>query len=40
LPQGVKAIDVLKELGNIGWAFISDVHDTHLKGAGLYGNKL
>jgi hypothetical protein len=40
LPQGTRAIDVLKELGNIGWVFISDVRDTHLKGAGLYGNKL
>lgn len=40
LPQGAKAIDVLKELGNIGWVFISDVRDTHLKGAGLYGDRL
>ena len=40
LPRGAKAIDVLKELGNIGWVFIGDIHDMHLRGASLYGVRL
>jgi hypothetical protein len=40
IPRGTKAIEILKELGNIGWVFVSDVPDIHLRGAGLYGTKL
>jgi hypothetical protein len=40
LPLGKRAVDVLKELGNIGWVYVSDIPDVHLKGAGLYGSRL
>jgi len=40
LPVGKKVVDVLKELGNIGWVYVSDIPDAHLKGAGLLGSML
>jgi hypothetical protein len=40
LPLGKKVVDVLKELGNIGWVYVSDIPDAHLKGAGLLGSML
>ena len=40
LPSGTRGIDVLKELGNIGWVYVSEIMDTHLRGAGLYGIRL
>ena len=40
LPSGTKAINVLRELGNIGWVYVSEIPDVHLRGAGLYGVRL
>jgi len=40
LPSGTRGIEVLKELGNIGWVYVSEIIDTHLRGAGLYGDRL
>jgi hypothetical protein len=40
LPSGSKGIKVLKELGDIGWVYVDEIPDAHLKGAGLHGTKL
>jgi hypothetical protein len=40
IPRGTKAINVLKELGSIGFAYVSEVYDVHLRGAGLWGIQL
>ena len=40
LPTGQRAVDVLREIGNIGWVYVSEIRDTHLRGAGLYGRSL
>jgi sorbitol-specific phosphotransferase system component IIA len=40
LPVGKRAVDILKELGNIGWVYVGEIPDAHLKGAGLHGVKL
>jgi len=40
LPTGQKAVDILHEIGNIGWVYIDEIRDTHLRGAGLYGRSL
>jgi len=40
LPKGKKAVDVLKEFGNIGWVYVGDIPDAHLRGAGLHGSQL
>jgi hypothetical protein len=40
LPRGAKAIDVLRELGSIGFAHIGEIYDVHLRGAGLWGSQL
>ena len=40
LPSGAKGVDVLRELGNIGWVYVGEIPDVHLRGAGLYGIRL
>lgn len=40
LPRGPRAIEVLRELGDIGWVYVGDIPDIHLRGAGLYGTRL
>jgi hypothetical protein len=40
LPRGKKAVEVLKEFGNIGWVYVGEIPDAHLRGAGLHGSKL
>ena len=37
LPSGRRGLDLIRDLGNIGWVFIGDVLNSHVKGAGLYG---
>ncbi len=40
IPTGPSALKILRRLGGIGWTFVSDIVDSHLAQAALYGKRL